>query len=186
MSSHVREIRLQAGLGQRAFYGEKLAEVNTDTERRRRRWIEMALYRDWEVRRDANGGAADPLEPLRPKGYVLHLTGRSLVYHLHNSRCNTGLPEHPDDLPETAKPCDRCRPPALRDLAEQLVDLEEDRFTIYACADARQVMSQLQDPHSTPGTAVVDRLSAPAQRLLQLAAEKDDGIADATDVVEWL
>ena len=185
---HVREIRVRGSLGPRAFYGTSLAEVTTETPLRPR-WIEIALYREWEVERDGAGQPVVPVVPVRPRGYVLHRVGRSLVYHVHDSGCHTGVETGTEHLGADCEPCLECRPPELAVLPEDaVVDLEEDRHAVDVCASPEQVLDLLQDPRAPagPDASAVDRLSAPAQRLLRRAAAKDQGIAEITEVVQWL
>jgi hypothetical protein len=181
-----RKVLIRGSLGKLVFYGVPLAEVSTETPRRPR-WIEMELYRDWTARDDEGR----PLQPVGPaeaaQGYVLHVTGRSVVYHVHESgSCKTGIPVPARRLPGDAEPCEVCRPPALAALADgDLVDTEEDRHAAHLCPDTDTVLTRLRDPRS-PARTGPEWLSAPAQRLLQLAAAADEGIADATEVVQWL
>lgn len=184
----VREIRVRGSLGPRAFYGTELAEVTTETPTRPR-WIEIALYRDWEVSHGADGRPVVPAVPVQARGYVLHRVGRSLVYHDPVYGCKTGVLTAADQLSADSEPCPDCRPPDLEDLAaDATVNLEEDRHAVDVCSTPEQILDLLQDPRapSGPGTSAVDRLSAPAQRLLRRAASKDPAIAAITEVVQWL
>jgi hypothetical protein len=178
----VQEYHVRSGVGVRAFAGVLLAEVSTETPRRPR-WIEMTLYRDWEVKRGSDGQPVRPLEPVSPRGYILHVTGWSLVYHTHLSRCNTGVPVHGSELDADAEPCKLCGAPADPG-DDELVDAEEDRHTVFTCADPNEVISRLHDPRTPENES--GWLSVPAQRLLQIAAASDSGIASITSAVQWL
>lgn len=182
----VREHLIRGALGRRGFYGVLLAEHSTETPYRPR-WIEMTVYRDWEVKRDDAGEATSPLVPVGPRGYVLQVVGRSVVYHKHESRCHNGLiPVHNATLDDDAEPCAACKPGDLDDLEpEEIVDTEKDRFTVHQCATTDELVERLHDPKSPAGSGL-DGLSAPAQTLLQLAAAKDEPIAAAINAVQWL
>jgi hypothetical protein len=174
------------------FTGVLLSEISTET-RTGPRWLEMDLYK------------RDPDEE-HPRGlYVLHLVGRSVVYHTHRSACNRGIPRTPTDTDwaADAEPCRDCSPPywALKEangypqrdpVTRELkpdpaytstqFDLEMDRHTSYICATADEVVEQLKESsrhQRSPST-----LSAPAQRLLDAAALIDADVAKAITVVE--
>lgn len=42
--------------------------------------------------------------------YVLRVLGCSVIYHRHNSLCNTGDPTRGQDMDDDMRPCPRCRP----------------------------------------------------------------------------
>jgi hypothetical protein len=110
------------------------------------------------------------------------------VYHGHDSPppCNTGVETEVAELPVRASPCPVCQAPAMGDMYEDdLVDLEEDRHAVDVCRDPGEVLALLQDPRAT-GRSAVDRLSSPAQRLLNRAAPYDTGIAEVVEREHWL
>ncbi len=154
------------------FPGFLLGEVSTQI-RDNPRWLEISLYKV----SDGTGR------------YVLHLCGASVVYHKHNSPCNTGVPTSAVKMPLDAEPCKVCQPgmvPEAGDLIRLGVwDLEQDRYTTYKCRSAEEVIDTLRKPRNRKypdgGT-----LSAPAQRLLDLVAPKDAGIAQIMQAVERL
>jgi hypothetical protein len=148
------------------FHGHLLSEISTETHDGPR-WLEMDLYKVDDGR------------------YVLHLVGRSVVYHTHRSSCNRGIPRHitDTDWPADAEPCKVCSPDYWRGIGpEAEFDLEMDRHTSYVCATADDVVTQLRESsrhQRSPST-----LSAPAQRLLDAAALIDSDIAKSITVVE--
>ncbi len=149
------------------FPGRLLGEVSTQI-RDQPRWLEISLYKV------ADGTGR----------YVLHLCGASVVYHKHNGTCNTGVPTSAAKMPLDAEACKVCRPgPVIEALA--VWDLEQDRYTTYKCKNAEEVIGRLRKPrnrkHDDEGT-----LSAPAQRLLDLVAPQDAGIAEILEAVERL
>ena len=157
------------GLRPVEFSGEQLSSVSTETERSLR-WVELELY--W----------AHPSEKMPAGGYFVHIIGQSVVYHKHESTCNTGVATQVSDLPEDAEPCQVCRPPSYSLLADAalVVDLESSRHTLYRSIGPREqsalgIVQQMQR-----------RPSAPAQRLLETAAQKDKHIAAAMAVAETL
>jgi hypothetical protein len=154
------------------FQGRLVGEISTETPREPR-WLEIQLFKVDDGR------------------YVVHLIGRSVVYHGHMSSCNRGIPRRVLDIPSDAEPCRDCRPVRydLNDLlseeAEALVDMESDRHTAYVCADGEEVLNRLRVPNRRhPEELGV--LSAPAQRLINLVAPLDDGIASVVTTVERL
>lgn len=177
--------QVQHGLLHADVYGIRLSHVSTETAAAPR-WLEMTLYREWDVKRDGNdhpvmdddGTAAVPVSPL---GYVLHLVGRSVVYHDTGSDCNTGVTTAAVDLPGDAEPCATCGPPPLEELGDlALVDLEEDRHTTHRLDTADGVLMQLA--RQKPGQPFTGRLSAPAQRLIQNAARLDDALRETVRI----
>jgi hypothetical protein len=142
------------------FTGDLLAAVSTETDLPR--WLELALYK---ITEGPNTGK-----------YALHTNGRSVVYHVHDGDCNKGVPKPAGDLPGYAEPCDRCRPSDrgvwFAPLEKYVVDMEEDRPSLYLCDEASGVREQFE---KWPGTG--GKPSAPAQRLLRSAAQVDAGIA---------
>lgn len=185
------EFKVQDTRGTKEFTGILLSEVSTET-REGPRWLEMDLYR---ITDGVNTGS-----------YVLHLVGRSVVYHAHRSTCNRGIPRTPrdEDWAADAEPCRVCKPPywavtddatgnPMRDsVTRELVpntdfvttefDLEMDRHTAFLCATAEAVVAQLEE--SSRHQRSPSKLSAPAQRLLDAAALIDPDIAKAITVVE--
>lgn len=151
------------------FVGVMLSDVSTETDRNPR-WTEMELYKVEDGR------------------YVLSIVGRSVVFHEHDSQCNSGVPTQvsnlSQDLLDDLEPCQRCTPPDPEDLAgTPTIDLEADRHTVHVCADANAVVEKLRNPKtaSSSGTGLI---SGPGQRLLAIAASLDDGIKDAVTVVD--
>lgn len=146
------------------FHGILLSEVSTETDRPR--WLEIELYK-----------ITDGTDR-----YVLHLNGRSVLYHSNESDCNTGLPTLASQLPGDAEPCFKCCPPRLNRLdVDSVVDLESDRHTVHVCADAQEVVDQLKLPYRkinyyNRAGFESRRLSSPAQLLLEKASPNDESI----------
>lgn len=138
------------------FTGELLASSSTERQGDRR-WVEMELYKK-------EGG-----------GYVLHRVGASRVYHVFDGPCNKGVRKKWKDVPEGSVPCLDCRPAAF----SVDVDLEEMRHEINVCETAADVLGALITQKRS-GPVGSPFLSLPAKRLLELAAEVDRGIEDAT------
>lgn len=148
------------------FEGELLAHVTTESSNSPR-WSVFDLYR-----------LADDSDR-----YVLAITGRSVLYHVHDGDCNTGVPTSVDKLPPDAEPCPRCEPFPFNKTIDALtmVDMEEDYHNVTVCRGRAEVELKLKTRHD--GTIGI--LSRPAVRLLQLAAIKDPAF-DASAAVERL
>lgn len=153
------------------FVGELLSEVSTDNNNSPR-WTEMELYK---ITGGPNVGK-----------YVLSVMGRSVVYHVHNGQCNSGVPVSIKDIDEEYEPCHRCNPPAPQALASIVsVDLEEDRPQVSMVGDPVELLKKLHNPRA-------NAISGPGQRLLAIAAfhedgtVKDEGIRNAISRVERL
>jgi hypothetical protein len=153
------------------FQGTRIAYVSTESASSPR-WTEMSLFH-----------LTDGTDR-----YVLQTVGRSVVYHGHHSECNSGTAVRAFDLPEDAEPCTRCRPPTFQDCEGEVddsrVDLESDRYSVYVCALATDVIARLRI--SRANSTALDSFSAPAMRLLDHARQVDAGIAGALQVVERL
>lgn len=175
------------GCPPREFPGYLLGGVSTQI-RDQPRWLEISLYKVT----DGTGR------------YVLHMCGASVVYHKHNGPCNTGVPTSARDMPLDAEPCKICRPGIIPEeqptsifsaaeefffenldtdgedsllRADDLWDLEQDRYTTYVCKNAEDVVDRLRKPRNSKKQEEGGTLSAPAQRLLDLVAPKDQDIA---------
>lgn len=153
------------------FTGVMLSEVSTDNSKAPR-WTEMALY---VITDGQNKGK-----------YVLSVMGRSVVYHVHNGQCNSGVPVAVSEIDEEFEPCHKCNPPTPQELAATVsVDLEEDRPQVHMVDNAHDVLRKLRNPRA-------GSISGPGQRLLAIAAMKadgtvnDKGIYDAINRVERL
>ena len=83
---------------------------------------------------------------------------------------------------DDAEPCPKCRPGDLYDLdGGTIVDMESDRHAMYVCPKISDVIKQFK---SWPGGG--GKLSAPAERLLEIAGQKDPGVAEAAAEAETL
>lgn len=146
------------------FRGRLLAHVTTETDASPR-WTEIELY-------ELTDGTGR---------YVVHIVGRSVLYHHHDSPCNAGVPTKMLDLVEDAEPCPRCQPPRYRDCDQDdlVVDAESDRHTITVCAGVTEVLDALRLPNRRG-------YSAPAQRLLDEVRHSHPEFAAQASSVEWL
>lgn len=156
-------------------------------------WLEISLYRCHD-----NTGR-----------YVLHFVGRSVLYHESGSLCNTGVPTAVSSptFPRDAEPCRRCKPerivrsnrPGL-EASGAIFDLEMDRHKVEVAdqrrenhddddtaditedqlwdASAQLVLQLLHDSWQQRPSSTAT-LSAPAQRLVDMAAAHDPHIAAA-------
>lgn len=164
-------IKLRDSYREVEFVGQLLSEVSTDNNSSPR-WTEMELYR---ITDGQNTGK-----------YVLSVMGRSVVYHVHNGACNSGVPVAVKEIDEEYEPCHRCNPPAPHALASLLsVDLEEDRPQVHVVSDPQELLKKLHNPRA-------NAISGPGQRLLAIAAfhedgrVRDEGIHNAINRVERL
>lgn len=139
------------------FTGELLADVSTETPSAVR-WTEIEIYRT------------------EAGNYVIHRVGRSVLYHVHQGVCNTGVGVKARDLDDDAQPCRRCRPPEWEDLPdEMLVDQELDKHQVDVCS-AHEVQQRLTLRRPDGSTF----MSNPAQRAFTIAAEADPALQDHT------
>jgi len=143
------------------FEGTLITNITTEVPESPR-WLELELYR-----------LTDGTDR-----YVLHVVGRSVVYHVHDGACNTGVAVDPQDLPEDSEPCFKCKPFA----GDGTVDLESDRHTVHVCDTASDVVDKLRLPRGGASGS----FSAPSRRLLDHAAMSDDGIRAAISPVQRL
>jgi hypothetical protein len=134
------------------FEGQLVADVTTELPDAPR-WTEMDLYH----LTDGTGR------------YVLHVVGRSVVYHRHDSECNSGTKTPLIDVPDDAEPCPNCHPSE----GHIYVDVEDDRHSAHVCADAQAVLVALR---STGSRATSRPFSTPALRLLATARQRDPAI----------
>lgn len=164
--THGQVIRVRDSARILEFDGRLLSEVSTETSQNPR-WTEMALYKTT----DGTGR------------YVLAIIGRSVIYHVHDGRCNSGVPtkvgDLDDNLIEELEPCVRCDAPQPENLAGTvMIDLEEDRHTVHICDNAGQVIAKLRNPKS------VGQISGPGQRLIGIAAAMDADIMTTVTAVD--
>lgn len=136
------------------FDGVLLGEGSTETEDAVR-WTEVSIYRTDTGR------------------YVINRSGRSVVYHVHQGTCNTGVPRPMDELSEDAQPCTKCRP----SLHDRIVAMELDFDTTEDC-EAGEVYDRLLlhrvDKNTGRRTSF---LSNPAARAYEQACRADPALA---------
>lgn len=152
------------------FRGELLAEVSTKTSRTIR-WTTMQLFKI--VAGQYQGQ------------YMVSITGHTVVYHAVDDACNSGIPTTLADLPDgDLEPCRLCMKnesiirlvenpdtPDPDHLQETLqVSMEEEWYHVARCVDPQTVVVELKKRR---GKQVIDEMSRPAVRLLQLAAQQD-------------
>lgn len=133
------------------FTGALIGEASTETPQAVR-WTEIELYK-------TEGGH-----------YVIHRIGRSVLYHRHDSACNTGVARRVDELdPEfDYQPCLRCCPRELDQLNDgDLVDEELDKHSVDVC-EAEEVYDRLLLKRD--GTSF---MSNPARRAMEMAIKID-------------
>jgi hypothetical protein len=146
------------------------------------RWVEMELYTVEPGQDDPDGRIGLP-----DGGYLYHIIGQSLIYHTTGSACNSGVPVIAGKTEIDVLPCWNCRPapPLLWDWAgaerdpdgkrasllvpeTYSVDLESPRHTVKRAVLAPEIVRLVIDK----------QLSTPAQRLLEVAQERDQNIAE--------
>lgn len=144
--------------------GVKLAD-STSKLRGKPRWIEFQLYKT------AKGQ------------YVIYRVGESIVYHA--AGCKTVdrhelVPADGDTIGGSFVPCYECRPVLTN--PESTVYPEVPRHYVLVCNDARGVVNALMKTDENG----VEYLTKVARVLLEQAAKKDSGIADAyyTDYIQ--
>jgi hypothetical protein len=102
--------------------------------------------------------------------YVVRVLGRSVVYHRHDSGCNTGKPQSGREMDIDLRPCGRCRPASYKTAAQndRLFDVEVDIPTITRASSARGLIRALhwKATDDKPGT-----ISYLAARLLEKIRE---------------
>jgi hypothetical protein len=151
------------------FDGELIADVDTrqlgvKDFMDRPRYLRLQLYR-------TDSGS-----------YVVWRTNGSRVFHDPGATCARGEQRNPEDLPESAVPCNEApvrsgRPvcyPRLDQYAalKRPVMLETNQYTVGQCPDAGTTIKWLTTAHhrSGPTTHVVSR---PVEELLRQAAQVD-------------
>lgn len=77
--------------------------------------------------------------------YVVRVLGRSVVYHRHDSDCNTGKSQLGWDMDVDLRPCWKCRPEAYKrpDQGNAMFDVEVDIPTITRTPSARGLIRAL-------------------------------------------
>lgn len=158
--------------------GAHWEDLDEYTKKAVSRWVRMALYK-------VEPGQDDPMGRIRLPGggYFFHIVGESLIYHVQDSACNAGVPVRANGTGPDVLPCWKCRPPMLwkwdpyadpdADRAalmvpdgDMIVDLESPRHTLRRSETAAGIVERVIDK----------RMSSPAQRLLEIAREKDPDI----------
>lgn len=139
------------------------------------RWVDMDLYY-------VEPGQADPdARIMLPSGgYFFHIIGQSLVFHVHDSSCNKGIPVHAENTEIDVVPCWECDAPLIWDWDQRepedqasllvppnmIVDIESPRHSLKRAATAAGIVREVEGR----------QLSTPAQRLLEIAMENDPAI----------
>jgi len=150
------EYSVRDGVRKLEFDGLQLAASSSRLPKKPR-WVEFSIYRT-------------------PKGqYVLSRIGYSVFYHAkecYTVARNSLSPVDGLELSPEYIACSSCRPTMLD---PEGVFPETPRYAAWVCSDAVGVVSSLmkEDDNGT------EYLTNVARRLLMLAAEKDEKIADA-------
>lgn len=159
-------IRLRDATRTVEFQGELLSRVSTEVPSLPR-WTTMELYRMTDG----------------TNRYVLSIVGYSVVYHVSDGFCDSGVSIPITELPSDAEPCVKCKPPFYGEdrTATGTVNMEENYYQVAVCDSAAAVRTRLEmRKHGEPPA-----LSRPALRLLKIAAHTDSAF-DAGSVVERL
>jgi hypothetical protein len=164
-----RRIVVRDRFGPLEFVGETVADLSWTygeaRERRHRRWTDLTLYRvdqsEWR--------------------YVVHIVGRSMVYHTPKSPCGrgvgtqVGLLAQDDARYQALVACDRpgCAPMELDDLDDSaLVAVEEDLHNLERFRDATGVVEYIYKKSE-------GQQSGLSMKLLQTASRLDKDIEEA-------
>lgn len=172
ISQGARRIVVRDEYGPLEFVGETVADLSWTYdeayERGYTRWTDMTLYRVHQ----AESGTK----------YVLHVVGRSVLYHAPNGKCRKGVGTQVGLLRRDAKryehlaPCEEkgCMPADVDDLAESdIVSVEEDLHTLHRFASAAEVAEFVYSRTSRDGRSGLN------MKLLQAASHVDKDIAQA-------
>jgi hypothetical protein len=168
--------------GKQSFRGSLIDQVSSridETDVRQERFTVIRMFRVTD-------------DTLPNYQYVISTIGRSVRYHVHNSRCNLGVPVTPVwlealDYFEDLTECRICKPPAIEDLSDSdQVDYEMDRINpVRWCESPADAVTKLHERRKVvvmdPDTGLKHEetelyLSAPAERLLYRVAALDEGI----------
>lgn len=165
-----QEFTLRDEQGPILLYGEIIADTswNYDTafERGHVRWTDITLYRN--------------CTPGAQYRYVIQVVGRSVVYHRPNGRCHKGIAvpvsrlRLDEERYQNLAVCQICTPPDLEDMQDtDIVNAEEDLFTLHKCENADAVVKTMQNRVSRGSVSWLN------VKLLQVAERGDADIAAA-------
>lgn len=148
------------------FMGELIGASSTENPDSVR-WTEINIYRTEHGK------------------YVIHRSGRSVLYHRHDGVCNTGVPRQASTLDqELSVPCARCRPGRLTTLAgNTTVDMELNKDSVDVC-EAHEVYDTLllRRRDRTTGNDTTF-MSNPSQRAFEQALMTDEHLRKVTRTV---
>lgn len=159
-------------LGMRApveIHGTRIGFGTSKTDEKEA-WAEIEIYR------------------LHDGGYIAHRAGYSDIYHRLDTRCVTrsgeqrGEPVQARQLPETALPCERCKPPwpeSMPPVAQ--VRWELPRHIFDSCNDPAQVVERLTVIRNNRDHTKSVRYSRPVRDALSMAAGSDPAFAQMSD-----
>lgn len=160
-------VRLQ-DLGMRApveIHGIRIGFGTSKTDEKEA-WAEIEIYK------------------LHDGGYMAHRAGYSDIYHTMSTRCETrsrdqkGEPVRASQLPRTALPCERCRPPWPEKLRpDDEVRWELPRHIFDSCNDPVQVVERLTVIRNNRDKTKSVRYSRPVRDALREAASVDPEFA---------
>lgn len=111
--------------------------------------------------------------------YVIRVLGRSVVYHRHDSDCNTGRTQLGRDMDEDLLPCWKCRPDAgytLEANDDTPFDVEVDIPTITRTSSAKGLIRALH----WKGTGSISYLAAGLLMKIRLVDPAVDAELDKT------
>jgi hypothetical protein len=141
------------------------------------RWVSMTLYRV-PAQDDPAGRIALP-----DGGYLYHVVGESLVYH-HIRGCRKGVPKTAAETTPDMLPCWECSPAPPDFLWEEWEDESTEPAALIVDPELEL---RVETPHHTLKRArtaedavrkiIGERMSMPAQQLLETAMRKDPEIA---------
>lgn len=165
-----QEFKLRDARGPLLLYGEIISDLSwgydTAYEKGHVRWTDITLYRNLDV-----------ASKIR---YAIQIVGRSVVYHSNGSSCRKGVSSPVSHLRRDAEryrnlaACERCNPADLDDMKDtDLVDAEEDIYTLHRCETATDVVRIMQAPGSRGSMSWLN------VKLLQAAERGDEDIAAA-------
>jgi hypothetical protein len=162
-----RRIVVRDRLGPLEFVGETVADLSWSYdeayERKHPRWTDISLHKvdnsEW--------------------AYVIHIVGRSMLYHVSKSDCRSGVNtqvgilRRDDERYQNLLQCSRCKPKDLEDLDDTaIVAVEEDLHNLERFRSAEGVVEYIYKRSE-------QQQSGLSMKLLQTASRLDENIGEA-------